>query len=360
MKLDIYERGFYMSLCSKDEIERIFDVKNENDYLLKLRANATIEHIRIHRVFLARMRAGKDDWSFESSFKYDVFEKYLNNLSDKDKEYVDSIASGLVFCNDPNGRIINTPYGNIITLSESLKYFLYFMNLAFVNFNADVEIPDNVRFCALKIALRIMLKSESLDFDIDPRGEVPEEIEQELSRYIDDQMLFLIAHEYSHYFLGHMDNANLIDDVMHHAIEDIDGKTPKYFTHGQQQELDADVDAINRQDLSEPAVHRIVTAAIFFFAYIDILKSVREQISPSFSIIKTHPDPTDRLENLVKYFEDKCEIDKENINILLHSVELIKDSLQEDIATNFDSWEQYGSIYLGEWRGKPLVDRVDY
>ncbi|WP_320720074.1 hypothetical protein [Enterobacter sp. 296B2] len=98
----------------------------------------------------------------------------------------------------------------------------------------------------------------------------------------------------------------------------------------------------------------------FFFAYIDILKSVREQISPSFSIIKTHPDPTDRLENLVKYFKDKCEIDKENINILLHSVELIKDSLQEDIATNFDSWEQYGSIYLGERRGKPLVDRVDY
>ncbi|AUU83864.1 hypothetical protein [Leclercia sp. LSNIH1] len=360
MQLETYNKHFYMSLCGKDEIERIFDVKNEKDYLLKLRANATIENIRIHRVFLARMREGEDKWSFEASFNYNVFDRYLDSIRDEDREKVANIASGLVFCNDPNGRIISTPYGNIITLSESLRYFLYFMNLSFLSFNSEAVIPDNVRYSALKIALRIMLKSEALDFDIDPRGIIPEEIDRELSRYVDDQMLFLIAHEYSHYLLGHMDDPNLIDDTMHHAIENIDGKTPKYFTHSQHQELDADIDAINRQDLTDASLHRIVTAAIFFFAYIDILKNVREQISPSFTLIKTHPEPIDRLNNLIEFFEEKCGLDKENVNILLKSVEVIKNILQDDIATDFDNWEQYGSVYLGEWRGKPLVDRIDY
>jgi hypothetical protein len=36
---------------------------------------------------------------------------------------------------------------------------------------------------------------------------------------------------------------------------------------------------------------------------------------------------------------------------------MFKNSLQDDVATNI---EFYGSVYLGEWRGKILRDRIDF
>ena len=48
MELETYTKEFYRSLCDADEIERILNVSCANDYLLKLRANATVEHIRIY------------------------------------------------------------------------------------------------------------------------------------------------------------------------------------------------------------------------------------------------------------------------------------------------------------------------
>ncbi|WP_272674996.1 MULTISPECIES: hypothetical protein [unclassified Providencia] len=360
MELETYIKYSYMSLCSHEEVERILNPQSVEDYLLKLRANATVENIRIHRVFLNRMKNKGENWSFESSFDSDIFDDYFLNLNDKDKLEARKIASGLVFCNEPNGRIIKTQFGNVITISESLKYFLYFMNLAFIKFNSDIPVSDSVRINALRIGLRIMLKAESLDFDLDPRGIIPEEIDNELSNYIHVQMLFLVSHEYSHYFLGHMNTANLVDNITHHVIEKIDGKTPKFYTHNQQEELDADIDAIDRQNLSTSDKGNFITAASFFFVYIDILKAVREQISPSMLRVKTHPDPIDRLNNILNFFGDTYDVDKDNINLLINSANLIKNFLQEDLAINTELWEDYGSIYLAEWRGQPLIDRVDY
>jgi len=40
--------------------------------------------------------------------------------------------------------------------------------------------------------------------------------------------------------------------------------------------------------------------------------------------------------------------------------EKYKESLSEDVALNIESYESYGSMYLAQWRGKVLVDRVDY
>ncbi|MOA07752.1 hypothetical protein D3C78_1274690 [compost metagenome] len=53
-------------------------------------------------------------------------------------------------------------------------------------------------------------------------------------------------------------------------------------------------------------------------------------------------------------------MDRENLENLLLFRSGIKESLMEDVAVNFESYEFYGSIYLGSWRGKKLVDRVDY
>lgn len=359
MDLETYELGFYMSLCNNDEIERIKNPRNESDYLLKLRANVTVEQVRIYRVFLARMRKAGKDWNFNDSFEYEVFSEYLSKISFDDAELVKDIPAGLVFCNDPNGRIIKTKYGNIITISESLKYFLYFMTLSFASYE-DHDIPDNVRWAALKIGLRIMLKSEALDFDIDPRGEIPDEVHSQTLEFVDQQLLFIVAHEYSHYFLGHMGDPNLIGDAEHNILEGIDNKIPKYYTHDQKQEFDADIDAIERQCIPPASIHRMITSATFFFAYLELLRKVNDQIAPSFNRVKTHPDPLDRIDNLINHFSERCDIDLDNIQMIKQNIDILTPIIQEDIAVNIESWEEYGSVYLGEWRGRVLIDRVDY
>ena len=46
--------------------------------------------------------------------------------------------------------------------------------------------------------------------------------------------------------------------------------------------------------------------------------------------------------------------------ILLACRDEYRKGLKEDVALNFESYEAYGSIYLGQWRGKVLIDRVDF
>jgi hypothetical protein len=359
MDLETYDLAFYMSLCNKDEIDRIKNPRNESDYLLKLRANVTVEQVRIFRVFLARMQKAGEKWNFNDSFEHKAFNNYLSRISFDDVELVKNIPAGLVFCNDPNGRIIKTNYGNIITISESLKYFLYFMTLSFASYG-NYDVPGDVRWSALKIGLRIMLKSEALDFDIDPRGEIPDEVHSQTLEYVDQQLLFIVAHEYSHYFLGHMGDPNLIGDVEHNILEGVGNKIPKYYTHDQQQEFDADIDAIERQCIPPALIHGMITSATFFFSYLELLRNVNDQIAPSFNRVKTHPDPLDRIDNLINHFSERCDIDFENIEIIKKNIGILIPLIQEDVAVNIESWEEYGSVYLGGWRGKVLIDRVDY
>ena len=186
-ELELYNLNFYFSLCTSDEVERIKNVSNSADYLLKIRANATIEHIRIHRVLLAAMRRSGNNWSLSSYFDDSPFEDYIDDVSEQYKEHLEGISGGFVFCNDPNGRILKTDYGCVITISESLKYFLYYMNLAFLTFD-DCDVPDDVRIAALRIAIRTMMQKESMDFEIDPRGIIPSQIDMVIRYHVNDVM----------------------------------------------------------------------------------------------------------------------------------------------------------------------------
>jgi hypothetical protein len=44
-----FEKHFFRPVCNEQEIERIFNVKNANDYLLKLRAETIVDHMRLFR-----------------------------------------------------------------------------------------------------------------------------------------------------------------------------------------------------------------------------------------------------------------------------------------------------------------------
>ncbi len=264
-----------------------------------------------------------------------------------------------MFCDDPNGRIQKTAFGNVIMISEILRYFLYFMNFSCL-YTENFDIPGDVRSAAMKIAIRTILQSEALDFDLDPRGEIPNRLHVELEIHSNRQVEFVIGHEYSHALLGHLNTSNVIEVPMLSNINDSPSNLVKIYSPSQKNEFDADVDSIERPNITTDERENHVSRALYFFTYLDIFESVKEQIFPHNGFIKTHPEPMDRFWNIYNRFDKIVEINKEDIENLLKYSSAHKDALQEDVAINIDSYESYGSVYLGSWRGKVLVDRVDF
>lgn len=163
-----FQKMSYRGICSQQEVDRIFDIKDGSDYILKLRADTILDHMRPYRVYLHKMRKNENNWSLESSFSNEHYSSVLNKLSEEHKKKCSSVSYGDIFSNDPNGLIFHTEHGVVSTISESLTYFLLFSQLAILNF--DSKVPLAVRFNSLRVAIRTMLKTESMDFDIDPRG----------------------------------------------------------------------------------------------------------------------------------------------------------------------------------------------
>ena len=358
MDQEIIAKGFYMSLCSHEEIERIFNVSSASDHLLKIRADATVDHIRIYRVFRQRMIDAGESWCFNDYFDSKPFGNYIEHLVDEDYTQAKELTAGFVFCNKPNGQIEKTEFGNVITISESLRYFLYFMNLAILDYG-DTDVPQDVRSAAMKIAIRTMLQSEALDFDLDPRGEVPKEVHDSAQYHTDRQLEFVIGHEFAHHFLGHLNDSKLIEGE-YLSAQELGEKTHKFFSYAQQDELDADIHAIERPIYTPDMREDLINRALFFFLYLHIYQGVKEQIMPSMGWAKTHPEPIDRFHHMYNHFKDDIELDEENLKNLLKLSDVYKESLVEDVAINFESYEFYGSIYLAQWRGKVLIDRVDF
>ncbi|WP_417666949.1 hypothetical protein [Pseudidiomarina sp.] len=358
MDQETIAKGFYMSLCSRDEIERIFNVSSASDYLLKIRADATVNHVRIYRVFMRTMADAGENWCFNDYFDTKPLENYVEHLADEDYAEAKELTAGFVFCDKPNGQIEKTEFGNIITISESLRYFLYFMNLAILD-HGDAEVPQAVRSAAIKIAIRTMLQSEALDFELDPRGEIPKQVHDNVQYHTNRQLEFIVGHEFAHYFLGHLNDANLIEDT-YLSVREMGEKPHKFFSYAQQDELDADINAIERPIYTPDMRADLVNRALFFFVYLHIYQGVKDQISPSVGRAKSHPEPIDRFHHMYNHFKDSVELDEDNLKSLLELGDIYKESLVEDVALNFESYESYGSIYLAQWRGKVLIDRVDF
>ena len=101
---------------------------------------------------------------------------------------------------------LKTEFGKVVIVSEVLRYFLYFINIA----TMDLEgVPEDVRNDALVIATRTLLLTEALDFDLDPRGVVPASIHAQVTQMVKWQMKFIIGHEFAHHILQHGNDGNL-------------------------------------------------------------------------------------------------------------------------------------------------------
>lgn len=355
----------FRPVCNTEEIERIFNIKNGKDYLLKIRAETLVDNMRLFRVYRNKALIDEKNWSLEKSFDQSHFSRFVNNIGEEYAKKCRSIVAGNVFSNDPNGRIFFTDYGPLITICDSLRFFFKFMNLSLMDFGDRV--PDHVKVNSLRIALRVMLKTEAQDFLMDPRGIVPEDIAEIMHSTIPDQLLFIAGHEYAHYILGHISEGNVADKPIFHAIfpNDKEYKPLTVYTQEQKQEFEADINSIMLIGLNDQQKFNLIEAALLWFGSLDLFETVLDIISPQNPYGRcSHPSARDRYENILSKVQTPAGFDFNKWKTFLKTIDFYKEFLIEDVSVNIEGYEVYGSAYLDqpntEWRGPELRDRIDY
>lgn len=354
-----WDRHWFHSFCTEQEIDRIVDPKTPKDFLLRQRADIVADNARYIRVYRNRAQIMKP-WSFEASFIDSHYLAVLNNLSEDDRGLCANITYGDMFSNDVNGyATFNPQWGRIIYLNESLMFFMKFCNLALLEFRS--EVPMEVRFNAIRIALRIMLKSESMDFLMDPRGIVPEDVHNAIHAPIESELQYIAGHEFFHHICNHLNNSNLVQKTFL-TVGDKDYTGPIYSV-SQKQEFEADIASINRPLYSKEEKVELVESALLWFLSLEMSEVAQDIISPASSFsVKTHPSAIERYNNIVNNIDISYDTDK--FKKIRERVERYKELIIEDLSFNYDMYEFYGSVYLDKpntkWRGKELIDRVDY
>lgn len=358
------DRGFFQGICTADEVNRIFTPSNAFDYLLRMRAEPIVDSTRLFRVVLARMRAARTPWSLTNMFPQEDFHWYLSVLPQADRDACQVIPAGFVLSNDANGACIRSPFGDLVIVSLGLEHFLYFMNLA--HLELGTEVPIHVRVAAQRIAIRTMLKTETLDFELDPRGSVPANLHAKLTRLTRSQLRFVIGHEYAHHFLQHLGTENIVDAPLYASLRGEPSVSfERHYNQSERDELEADVAAVQRPDLDEEERRQWVYAAMLWFTYLDIYQQVADQLLPHPSWkMRTHPAAVERLRNLFTRVGEPLGIPSALTEKLLERAAFFKMALLEDVAVNTETYEFYGSIYLdepnSEWRGRELIDHMHF
>lgn len=355
------DRLWFASFCNSDEIDRIISPKNPADYLLQQRANIVADNARYFRVYMHKSRVFPN-WSFEKSFKNRHYLDVLKNLSADDKLSCESITFGDIFSNDPNGYAeSNKTWGRMVYLNECLRFFIQFCNLALLDYNIDI--PDRIRCNALRIAIRIMMQQETMDFFMDPRGIIPITVWKKISTSIKYELQYIVGHEFSHHLCGHFnDNSTVKKSVL--SINNNE-YFKQIYNVSQKQEFEADIASINRPLYSSDDFKKILEGALIWFISLDLYETAKEVICPTSSFeIKTHPSAQQRFDNLINNVYIPKDFDTQEIEKIINNSQRLKEWLCEDLSLNCDVYEMYGSIYLDEpnteWRGKELIDRVDY
>lgn len=361
------ERDWFERICSPSELERILNVQNANDYILRLRAETIADDIRLYRVFLHKVHyceANGLQWELEKYFKTDVYNDVLQRLNGENRELCSRVSCGAIISNDPNGLIFETDYGVCSTYSTVLKQFTRYSLLALLQLGDKV--PMGVRIQAIRIAIRVMLQKESLDFDVDPRGIIPKNIDEAINAIYALQLDFLAAHEYSHFINGDMKKGIIAKQAVlkAHFKDQTDYKMMNAYNTDQKNEFKADIGAMTYPLWEEVRYNDYYYATMMWFASLAIYEAAENTVFPPIGR-QSHPGAKARYLNLLENAPHPKDFDKklyyETIPQLVSSWE---DFAMKDISLNFDGYEMYGATYLAkpntEWRGRELVDRVDY
>ena len=360
--------GWFYAICSKSEIERIKDPQNGDDFILLLRADIIADNMRLYRVVKhyvdIAVRYGVE-WSLEEFYKTDHFEYFKNHLPVDLKEKVDGIATGLIFTKEANGLIFKTDFGFCSVLSASLFYFIKFSFLALID--SGGRIPPEVCVASLRIAIRTMFEKETLDFDWDPRGIIPEDIEKLITAPYPYIMTFLAGHEYSHFLNGDLDDYHAVQKTISTYFKD--GKKKKKigaYNSNQKQEFAADLGALNYPKFDDEEYNLYYYYALSWFAILAIFEAAENTMFPPFNK-QSHPGAKARYNNILNNAKRPSNFEEMKVFYMIDLPRLVSDYEEiiiEDVQYNYEGYEFEGSVYLAapntEWRGPELIDRVDY
>lgn len=348
---------FYYPLCSLQEILRIECPKNQSDLLLKMRADAIADDPRMTRSFISRYEKNKTDWTLSKYFDDELFQEFISKLPEDKATSCKNVEAGFAMLRDPNGICMSSNFGPLILVSEMLRPYLFFMHIFY-----SLDTPIKMRFNSLVIAIRTMYQSESLDFDLDPRGEIPPTLESAIHNSIRWQLIFIIGHEYSHYILGHLDEAR--KSTLDHRIMKMRSGPEneyKYYNPREKQEFEADFGSISIPNYDSNQLKNVVEGAIQFFLFLDIFEAVSDYLCLDALKIKTHPKPIDRLLAIHKKYGPVVNIytDTEMTALVEDNFKLKNILATEFLPCHLDLVEFYGSVYLDS-TPRSRVDRLDY
>jgi hypothetical protein len=350
------ERLWYQTLTQYPElVERLINPSSARDQLLKIRAEPLLDHPRLYRVVRRRANLRRSREVLHDEYRED-FQEYLTLLPSIRQMISEDVPAGYVLARFYDAMCLRTDYGKIIVISEVLRYFLYFMTLGTPEFAEFGDVPTDVQGAALVIAVRTMALSEALDFDLDPRGEVPTEIDTKVRELVTWQMRFVIGHEYAHHGLGHV-NSELTN--VRAMTSPTTGRDWGSYRRSWENEFEADLHAI--LDVAhELSRMKLVQGAVLFFLHIFFHERIAAAFDPEFAMIDTHPPTQERLERVIERFGKEIGVDSVWMERALEHQSAAADSLVQHFRENPELMSMYGSVYLASWRGKELVDRVDY
>ena len=272
--------------------------------------------------------------SDEKYFSSDAYDSFKLMLGSNDYAKCKNVACGNIYDNNANGLIFSSPFGILSTYSVSLRYFSIYGNLALGGFNQQV--PWHIRLNAMRIACRVMLNTEAQDFVFDPRGIIPKDIMDDLKTEWRLNNLFLA-----------------------------DYRKIMGYTISQKHEFAADLAALNLVELSDEKYSVYYSAALNWFAILAVYEGVEDSISPPMGFNQTHPGAIARYTNLLNNARRPKDFDEKlYIETLPELISNWREVMINDAAEHIDMYEMYGSVYLDKpntaWRGRELIDRVDY
>lgn len=350
-------------VCTAEEIRRIQNPTTAADFLLILRADAIADNPRLKRVFLDRQKKSGENWSLTAHFECDDFSRYIGTLPQDKRAICRKMPVGMAFLREPNGSCMRSKHGDFIVVSESLRHYLYYMN-AFLLGQEALQVDDSL--AALLIAVRTMLLTEAPDFDIDPRGDLPAEIDQFISTLVDHQIQFVIGHEYAHLLLGHLNRKMLGAPPLGMLPVDVQERF-KYYTPKEDQEIAADAGALLDPQLSvQQAAERLI-AATWLFLGLDIFYAVAACVDSSLCLDRTHQPPIERIWALrqaavgARSFDSEIMLSDEEVKQTIERINKVKEALLRDfVPNNLEAFKTNGSVYIPSFRGAILHDRIDF
>lgn len=361
-------RMWYSGICSPQELKRILHVSNAQDYILRAAVDTISVHTRLHREILALQRASGHSWSLEAFLSPLTFgyQNFKNHLPPSYKAKVKHIGTGCIFDNDMNGIIFDSPFGLCSTLSYSILYFIKFASLALWPYLESV--PIDVRTASLRIATRIALQIESMDFNLDPRGIIPKEIERQIHAPFPYICTFLAGHEYCHFLNGdiaHNSDLGKTENVIRY-MNRLDSWKSEIYYSCHEKELQADLQSVNLPLFNSTDYANYYCYVLFWFAILAIVESAEETIFPP-TRTPSHPSAKVRYRNIIENARkpiDYSQNEKLYTEFFPDMIDSYRKALIDDVTCNFENYEMYGSAYLAEpntqWRGRELIDRVDF